>query len=179
MNKKNIFSKKRKAYISINLLFILIFITIVFSYVFLVEKNTAIFIKENVDIVIGDYISEQSLKVTKINFYRAIENTFYKSKNENEFFNLMSQVNGKEFYRAKEMIYFYSEKIKIDILDKTGQSIISEDKRYMDFTIQITYQDKKYLRSYKKKVRIFNPYRCMKNKNINSEETKKLFIYLR
>lgn len=180
MKEKSKIFKKRKGYISINLLFVYFFIMIVFLTVFLIEKNTAVYIKENVNTIKGDYISEEALELVKINFYKAIENSFYESKNEDEFFSLMSQKDGKEFFKAKEMVYFYSQKVKIDVLNENEEIRVSDNKSYMDFSIQIVYKDVNYLRIYKKRARIFNPYRVVEkdNKSISSEDIKKLFIYI-
>ncbi len=184
INLKIIVFKKRKAYISMNILSLFIFISLIFSSIFLIEKNTASFLKENAEAIKADYISEQALKVVQINFYKAIENSFYESSNEDEFFSLMSSVSGKEFYKAKDMIYYSLPNVEIEILGENQKSQISDDKRYMDFIMQIVYKDDNYIRNYIKKARVFNPYKKIqakdkKIKDISCEDLKILFKYMK
>ncbi len=174
--------KKRKAYVGVNLIFVFIFITVLFIEVLSFQKDTAKYVNSNIELVKGDYKAEQALEITKINFYRAIENSYNKTKNERDFLEDLYQVEFGMFKEVKKMKYFDPANTRVNLWDEKDNAKISKDKRFIDYAITIVYRDKGYFREYRRQARVSNPYRYFEidennKKELKSRDFKKLFNF--
>ena len=180
--KNRAYNKKRThtGYISMNILIMFIFISMLFVSICIVLADTGRYMTENTSLIKGDYRSEEADEIIKLNIYKAMENAYRKSDNEDEYFRMMKCDNGEEFEKIKNMDYFQSDHIMVKTDKKNVKYIISDDKRFADFYIYTMYSDGTTWRYHPKKCRIYNPYKYIesRDKNIQSGEFKKLFRYI-